>query len=297
MQTNLKTQSSVQEAGPLKARRGHSGGAGAAEDSRQHGWGQGAMAANPGQAEIGSPAANQDKAKRIAGEAALSQVESGMRLGLGTGSTAEFFLADLGRMIRDEGLRIDAVATSKKSEEIARRHEIPTRDPNEVGELDLTVDGADELDESLALIKGGGGALLREKIVARMSARMVVIADASKLVAPLGAFPLPVEVIRFGWMATASQIESELVDAGVVAGPGFSRIRMAGDQPFLTDEGNYILDLCLGAIHDAAEAARRLDRIPGVVEHGLFMGLCDMALIASADGSVRRLRRQAEDSA
>lgn len=215
-------------------------------------------------------------AKLVAARAALSLVTPNMRLGLGTGSTTAIFIQLLGERVR-EGLAIEAVATSVASEELARSQGITILPLDLAGELDLTVDGADEVDPDLNLIKGGGGALLREKIVAYHSRQMVVIADHSKLVDVLGRFPLPLEVVQFWWQATSRAI----AEFGVTP-----TLRQRQGRPFLTDNGNLILDCPFGSIPDPAGLASRLMAVPGVVEVGLFTDLADRAFIGSSDGVI-----------
>ena len=224
-----------------------------------------------------------DVAKRACAHRAVEFVEDGMRLGLGTGSTAVFMVRRLGERVRTEGLKITGVPTSSRTAALARDEGIKVVTLEEAGWLDLTIDGADEFDPELTLIKGAGGAHLQEKIVAAASDRMIVIADAGKRVARLGAFPLPVEVIRFGWQSTERHIARLLADQGY-GGRRITR-RMAGDQPFLSDEGNYILDLHLGQISDARALSLALNQIPGLVENGLFIDICDLVVIGHADGS------------
>jgi len=224
---------------------------------------------------------NPDEMKRQAAAAAVALVEPGMRLGLGTGSTARHFVDLLGARVK-AGLEVLCVPTSEATRAQAAALGIPLTTLDEVPELDLTVDGADELDRDLQLIKGGGGALLREKIVAAASRRMVVIADATKCVERLGAFRLPVEVARFGYTVTRRRVEAGAAAAGC---HGDIRIRLGPDrQPFITDGGNFILDCAFGAIPDARALDARLRAIPGVVETGLFLGLASKAFIAGADG-------------
>lgn len=221
-----------------------------------------------------------DDLKRRAAAAALAHVEDGMRLGLGTGSTAAHFVRLVGERVAD-GLKVVCVPTSEATRRLAESCGIPLTTLDETPELDLTVDGADEVGPGLALIKGGGGALLREKIVANASARMIVIADAGKRVATLGAFPLPIEVVAFGLTATTRAVERAAAALGL-AGP--IAVRQAGDGAFVSDSGNRVLDASFGRIPDPEALASRLADIPGVVEHGLFLGYADLALIASADG-------------
>jgi ribose 5-phosphate isomerase A len=221
-----------------------------------------------------------DSLKRQAAAVALSYVEDGMRIGLGSGSTAAHFVRLLGERVA-RGLRLVGVPTSRRTELIAREAGVPLTTLDENPELDLDIDGADEIGPSLALIKGGGGALLREKMVAYASRRMIVIADAEKRVATLGAFPLPLEVIPFGLKATRNAIEATAGDLGL---GGEIKLRSSDGAPFVTDNGNHVLDASFGRIPDPEALADRLDRIPGIVEHGLFLGYADLALVASPDG-------------
>ncbi|KAI7255672.1 hypothetical protein KC345_g11095, partial [Hortaea werneckii] len=200
--------------------------------------------------------------KQLAAEKAVEYVEDGMKVGLGTGSTAYWAIRKLGERVR-EGLKITAVATSQASEDQARELGIPLVLFGDIDQLDLTIDGADELDASLQLIKGGGGALLREKIVAMGSTRMIVVADESKAVTTLGKFPLPVEIVPFAWEWTVADL------AKLGCKP---ELRRSGDELYKTDNGNYIADCRFEAIVSAPELALSLQRIPGVVEHGLFIG-------------------------
>lgn len=224
---------------------------------------------------------SQDALKVAAAERALAFVEPGMRLGLGTGSTAAKFIDALGRKVA-AGLDVVCVATSGATQAQAEKLGIPMSTLDETPFLDLTVDGADEIDNELRLIKGGGGALLREKIVATASGRMIVIADESKLVPALGAFPLPVEVVQFGLTATRNMVTALAADLGC---EGDIRVRMLeGGKPFLTDSGNLILDCHFGPIDDPEELDEALKLVPGVVENGLFIGIADLAIIAGAEG-------------
>jgi ribose 5-phosphate isomerase A len=223
-----------------------------------------------------------DKAKFVAARSALNLVETGMRLGLGTGSTAAWLVRLLGAAIRDEGLRIQGVPTSQRTADLAREAGVPLTTLDEAKWLDLTIDGADEFDADLNLIKGGGGALLHEKIVATASDRMVVIADVAKEVRRLGAFPLPVEVIRFGWQTTRALIEETLVSLDVLGRD--VQLRMNGDKPFVTEEGNLILDLHLNRIGNPRQLSLVLNQIPGVVENGLFIDICDTVIVGHGDG-------------
>ncbi len=212
-----------------------------------------------------------------------------MRLGLGTGSTARHFVALLGLKVA-AGLQVLCVPTSEATAAQARALGIPLTTLDETPELDLTIDGADELNSDLTLIKGAGGALLREKIVASASASMVVIADDTKQVAYLGAFPLPVEVHVFGFEATRRAVERACARAGA---PGGAQVRLKADgSPYVTDGGNRIVDCSLARINDPEKLSHLLLEVPGVVEHGLFVGLCATAFIASQNG-VAVLRRSA----
>jgi ribose 5-phosphate isomerase A len=222
----------------------------------------------------------QDAAKRAAAARALGFVTHGMRLGLGTGSTAEAFVTLLGARVAD-GLAVVGVPTSERTADLARRLDIPLATLEEEPELDLTIDGADEYDPAMRLIKGGGGALLREKITATASKRMIVIADSSKEVAVLGRFPLPVEVNRFGLAVTHAAIVREAALCGC---EGAVALRRAGNSDYLTDGGHLILDCHFGKILDAETLAARLNAIPGVVEHGLFIGIASAVIRAAPEG-------------
>ncbi|WP_299777692.1 ribose-5-phosphate isomerase RpiA [uncultured Roseobacter sp.] len=225
-----------------------------------------------------------DKAKFVAAKRAAQLVETGMRVGLGTGSTAAWLVRCLGEMVRDDGLRIKGVPTSTRTAELARDVGIEVISLDEAKWLDITIDGADEFDGQLNLIKGGGGALLQEKIVATASDQMVVIADAGKEVETLGAFPLPIEVIPFGWQTTQALVEETLVSMDVLGRE--STLRMNGQVPFLTDEGNHIIDLHVKRIGNARQLALVLNQMPGVVENGLFIDICDRVIIGYGDGKV-----------
>lgn len=228
-----------------------------------------------------------DEMKKRAAAVAVEAVRPGMRLGLGTGSTAAHFVDLLGARVR-EGLTVVGVPTSERTRQQAQALSIPLTTLEDTPELDLTVDGADEFDGQLRLIKGGGGALLREKIVAAASKRMVVIADESKEVATLGAFPLPVEIDPFGARSTATHVERAAQDLGLF-GPIALR-RRADGHAFVTDGGHLVLDCAFGAIPDPEALADRLAAIPGVVGHGLFLGLAAAIVVAGRDG-VRTLGR------
>ena len=219
--------------------------------------------------------------KRQAAALAVEWVRPGMRLGLGTGSTARHFVALLAERVR-AGLDVVGVATSEATRVDAERLGVPLTTLDETPQLDLTVDGADEIAPDLSLIKGGGGALLREKIVAAASTRMVVVADESKWVATLGRFPLPVEVVPFGLAATRRAVEAAAAAAGC---PGPAQLRRdKNGHAFVTDGGHWILDATLHRIDDARMLAERLSSIPGVVEHGLFIGMAQAAILAGPAG-------------
>lgn len=221
------------------------------------------------------------KALKIeAARAALAHVEDGMRLGIGTGSTAEEFVRLLAEKV-DAGMRVIGVPTSERTARLCLELDVPLSSLDDTPQLDLTVDGADEIDTQLNLIKGGGGALLREKIVAAASAKMIVIADRSKLVDPLGRFPLPIEVNRFGLKSTELTIGGA---AGKLGLEGPLTLRVTNGEPFVTDGGHLIIDASFGRIPDPRALAEALNAIPGVVEHGLFLGMADAAIVADADG-------------
>jgi ribose 5-phosphate isomerase A len=226
-----------------------------------------------------------DAQKRAAAARALEFVRPGMRLGLGTGSTARHFVELLGERVRG-GLDVIAVPTSKATQADAARAGIPLTTLDAMPKLDLTVDGADEIAPDLTLIKGGGGALLREKIVAAASARMIAIADESKWVRELGRFPLPIEVVQFGIAATRRAIEAAAAGGAQL---GIER-RMKDGHVFVTDEGHCILDAAFGRIADPKSLASRLVAIPGVVEHGLFIGMAQAVILAGPQG-VRVIER------
>jgi len=222
-----------------------------------------------------------EEQKKAAALKALDFVESGMKLGIGTGSTAEHFVRGLAERVRG-GLDIIGVPTSERTARLAAELGVPLTNLDDTPHLDLTIDGADELDGRLRLIKGGGGALLREKIVATASDRMIVIADASKRVDVLGAFPLPVEVIPFGCVATSAAIVKAASALGCQG--EITRRTDSYGEPFFTDSGNYIFDCRFGRIPDADALALALNLIPGVVETGLFIGIASLAILATPSG-------------
>ncbi|MEN0000994.1 MAG: ribose-5-phosphate isomerase RpiA [Pseudomonadota bacterium] len=224
---------------------------------------------------------DQDELKRAVGRAALDHVKDGMRLGIGTGSTAEAFVHHLAEAV-GEGLSVVGVPTSERTAGLCMELGVPLSTLDETPELDLTIDGADEVDPALNLIKGGGGALLREKIVATASAQMLVIADKSKLVDDLGAFPLPIEVNPFGFEATRKAVARVCAAHG-----GVEKLVMRGDrddEPFMTDGGHFILDASFGHISDPKALESALLRVAGVVQTGLFIGIAAKALIATPQG-------------
>ncbi|HMD99625.1 MAG TPA: ribose-5-phosphate isomerase RpiA [Terriglobia bacterium] len=225
---------------------------------------------------------DRDRLKKEAAESAVAQAQDGMIVGLGTGSTAWFAVEAVGRRVAS-GLRIVGIPTSKYTQEHARSLGIPLSTLAENPRIDLTIDGADEVElDTLNLIKGGGGALLREKIVASNTTRLVIVVDETKLVERLGAFPLPVEVVPFGWQTTAQKI------ANVGAAPV---LRTGPDgKPYVTDSGHYILDCRFGPIASPRELDGRLNGVVGVVEHGLFVGMASEVIVAGA-GGVRELTR------
>ena len=219
------------------------------------------------------------KAKKAAGEKAASLVQPGMLVGLGTGSTAYWAIEKIGQMVK-EGLNIRAVATSLASEQQARALGIPITSFSEVQQLDIDIDGADEVSEDLQIIKGGGGALLREKIVAHASRRKVIVADERKYVKKLGKFPLPVEIIPFGW---------ELVFKAVQALQGSPTLRTREDKAYITDNGNYIIDCMFGTIEHPEQLHHQLKAMTGVVETGLFINLQPTVIIAYENGEVKTI--------
>jgi len=222
-----------------------------------------------------------DVGKRAAAFAAADLIQSGTTVGFGTGSTFAFVLERLAQRMRDERLVVRGVATSQQTTELAKKLGIPLAQLDEVERLDLAIDGADEVDPKKHLIKGGGGAHLRERLVAVTAAELVVIVDDKKLVQLLGkAFPLPVEVVPFGWKHAARR----------VAATGCEVVqRMKNGAPFVTDNGNYVLDCRYPGIADPAALQRTLDALPGVVDHGLFVGMAGRVVVGDAQGKVRIL--------
>jgi ribose 5-phosphate isomerase A len=219
--------------------------------------------------------------KKIAAGKAIEYIKDGMTLGLGTGSTAYWAIQGIGEMVK-KGLTVRAIATSLQSESLALELGIPIVPFSEIDHLDITIDGADEVDEALNLIKGGGGALLREKIVASATRFYVIIVDESKLVKELGKFPLPVEVAPFGWELTFRRL------AKLGGSPG---MRMAGDKPFLTDNQHYILDCPFGLIQNPAQLHEQVSGITGVMEDGFFINMADIVVAGSPAGDTRILKK------
>jgi ribose 5-phosphate isomerase A len=219
--------------------------------------------------------------KKIAAGKAIEYIKDGMTLGLGTGSTAYWAIQGIGEMVK-KGLTVRAIATSLQSESLALELGIPIVPFSEIDHLDITIDGADEVDEALNLIKGGGGALLREKIVASATRFYIIIVDESKLVKELGAFPLPVEVAPFGWELTFRRL------AKLGGSPG---MRMAGDKPFLTDNQHYILDCPFGLIQNPAQLHEQVSGITGVMEDGFFINMADIVVAGSPTGDTRILKK------
>ena len=228
----------------------------------------------------------QDELKRAAAEKALELVRDGMLIGLGSGSTANYFTEGVGRLVA-EGMKVRGVPTSRATAELAAAHGIPIF-TELIGPIDLTVDGADEVEQSLNLIKGRGGALFREKVVAAASKRFVVVVDESKVVKQLGVGVLPVEILRYLWRSTANRVASVVTSLTVRGGE---------EAPYITDNGNMILDVMIeGGISDAPGLASALKAMTGVVEHGLFIGLTDTVIVAGPDGPLVVGRHSAERS-
>ena len=224
-----------------------------------------------------------DRSKYACALRASALVENGMKVGLGTGSTAYWLVYHLAERVRSEGLEFVGVPTSNKTREQAQAEGLKLISMDDAGRLDITIDGADEFDQSMNLIKGGGGAHLQEKIVAFGSDRMVVIADETKKVNKLGKFPLPVEVLKFGSASSQKKIEELLIAQNY---RDFTvQMRMDKNKPFITDEGNYIFDLNLGEIQNPRKLCVDLNIIPGVVENGLFIDVCNAVIIGYSDGT------------
>lgn len=225
----------------------------------------------------------QDLAKQTAGiRAAAELCHDGMKLGLGSGTTSHFFVRALAERVRD-GLDIIGVPTSTATRDLARQLEVPLADLNDLVELDLTIDGPDEMAPDGSMIKGGGACLLWEKVVAKASHRVMIVADDTKLVDHLGAFPLPIEVLGFGWRSSRKLIIELLSDHGYPEPDPVLRVR--NDEPVITDSGNYILDVRLGKVTDQADLTVLLNQIPGVVENGFFVGIADGVVVGRPDRS------------
>lgn len=221
------------------------------------------------------------KAKKLTGEKAAEYIEDGMIIGLGTGSTAYYAIKKVGEMVRN-GLQIKAVPTSKETAELAAAEGIELVELADVESLDLTIDGADEVDSDFNLIKGGGGALLREKIVASATDKLIIVVDESKLVEHLGDFPLPVEITPFSWQYTKRMIEKFSCS---------SEIRKKDGEIFVTDNGNYILDCEFGKIEDPLKITVELNKLPGVVENGIFAEMAEIVVVGYNDGHVEVLEK------
>jgi len=221
-----------------------------------------------------------DEQKKQVGDAAADYVKDGMKVGLGTGSTAAWFVRALAEKVK-AGMKLTLVSTSIQTTQLAESLGLVIKDINDVGMLDLCVDGADEVGPGLALIKGGGAALLREKLTWEQANSCIVIADAAKNVPVLGKFPLPIEVEPFAWKGTVNRISDVLVEFDINMMP---KVRKKGDDYWITDGGNLIFDVACGAIQEPAGLARELKSLTGVVDHGLFLDLADVALIGGPDG-------------
>ena len=226
----------------------------------------------------------QDEAKKVAGRRVIADfIHDGMKLGLGSGTTSHFFVRELGKHVAN-GLRLTCTTTSRSTNDVAREVGIEITDPNEIGELDLTVDGPDEIDHRFAMIKGGGACLLWEKIIAHASKQMICICDETKIVERLGSFPLPVEVVQFAWKQTERMVAGALVRHGIKGATITRRIR--DGQPVVTDSGNFILDChCGPVIADPAPLEIALNQIPGVVENGLFTREAVGMVVGCFDGT------------
>ncbi|HMC84139.1 MAG TPA: ribose-5-phosphate isomerase RpiA [Chitinophagaceae bacterium] len=221
-----------------------------------------------------------DEIKKLAGSSAVKYVQPGMTIGIGTGSTVYWFIQELAMLIK-QGMTCNCVPTSKETDLLAKQMGIPMLTLNDVARIDVTIDGADEIDPQLRLIKGGGSALLQEKMVAAASDELIIIADSSKLVKQLGVFPLPVEVIPYGWKQVQQRIQSAYNIQAL--------LRMKDNKPLITDHGHNILDCHFGEIKDADQLTIQLNTIPGVVENGLFINMAQLAIIAFADGNITTL--------
>lgn len=217
-----------------------------------------------------------EELKKLAGEKAVEHIEDGMIVGLGTGSTVEYTLRKLGTLVRD-GLKIKGIPTSIHTQRIAKEEKIPLTTLEENPVIDITIDGADEVDSDMSLIKGGGGALLREKVIAFNSKKVIIVIDDSKVVKALGIdFPLPVEVVKFGWTSTKKTLED--------FGCNVELRKIMGEEPFITDNSNYILDCEFERIAEPEQLEIDMNNIPGVVENGLFIGLVDEVIVGGKQG-------------
>ena len=217
-----------------------------------------------------------EELKKLAGEKAVEHIEDGMIVGLGTGSTVEYTLRKLGTLVRD-GLKIKGIPTSIHTQRIAKEEKIPLTTLEENPVIDVTIDGADEVDSDMSLIKGGGGALLREKVIAFNSKKVIIVIDDSKVVKALGIdFPLPVEVVKFGWTSTKKTLED--------FGCNVELRKIMGEEPFITDNSNYILDCEFERIAEPEQLEIDMNNIPGVVENGLFIGLVDEVIVGGKQG-------------
>lgn len=221
--------------------------------------------------------------KKSAGEKAVEYVKPGMTVGLGTGSTAYWAIQAIGKRVK-EGMEIRAIATSVPSEKLAQELGMTLVSFADIDHIDITIDGADEINHQLDLIKGGGGALLREKIVASATDLYIIIADHNKFVKTLGAFPLPVEVVKFGWEMTVRNLHN----LGCT-----TNTRMSGNHPFISDNGNFIIDCSFSSIENPAGLNQKINAIPGVVENGLFLDMADIVILGENDGGTRVLERKA----
>ena len=222
-----------------------------------------------------------EELKKMAGIHAAGYVKNGMKVGLGTGSTVKYTILELGRRIREDGLKISCVPTSISTEELSIEQGISLHELASLDGLDLVIDGADEFDENLTLIKGGGGALVREKIIAQASDKMIIVADDSKKVSKLGKFPLPVEVIIFSWKETRRKIsEITNIDLSRIN----RRMNHENDEPMITDNGNYILDLSLEEIDEPLKLESELIQLAGVLDCGLFCGIANTVVLANPEG-------------
>jgi ribose 5-phosphate isomerase A len=221
-----------------------------------------------------------DEQKKQVGDAAVAYVKDGMKVGLGTGSTAAWFVKAVAEKVA-AGMKLTLVSTSIQTTELAQSLGLVIKDINDVGTLDLCVDGADEVGPGLALIKGGGAALLREKLIWEQAKSCIVIADAAKNVPVLGKFPLPIEVEPFAWKGTVNRISDVLIEFDITMMP---KVRKKGEDYWITDGGNLIFDVACGAIHEPAGLANALKSLTGVVDHGLFLDLADVALIGGEGG-------------